>query len=208
MSHPGATASDRHKVVIIGSGFGGLNAAQDAQERRRRHQDDRQDHPPPVPAAAVPGGDGHHLRGRDRPAHPRHPAQAEERPGAARRGHAHRPGAQDGRLGAAWATPTNAVRQPDHRGGRRAVLLRQRPFRRVGAGHEVDRRRAGTARPHPGRVRAGRAVQRSGAAREAADVHRRRRRTDRCRDGRADRRTRRSHPEGRVPAHRLDQAHG
>lgn len=28
MSHPGATASDRHKVVIIGSGFGGLTAAQ------------------------------------------------------------------------------------------------------------------------------------------------------------------------------------
>ncbi|MDT5297857.1 MAG: hypothetical protein QOG79_1099, partial [Mycobacterium sp.] len=28
MSHPGATATDQHKVVIIGSGFGGLNAAQ------------------------------------------------------------------------------------------------------------------------------------------------------------------------------------
>ncbi len=28
MSHPGATTSDRHKVVIIGSGFGGLTAAQ------------------------------------------------------------------------------------------------------------------------------------------------------------------------------------
>ncbi|MGE0217509.1 NAD(P)/FAD-dependent oxidoreductase [Mycolicibacterium sp.] len=27
MTHPGATASDRHKVVIIGSGFGGLTAA-------------------------------------------------------------------------------------------------------------------------------------------------------------------------------------
>ena len=27
MSHPGATATDRHKVVIIGSGFGGLTAA-------------------------------------------------------------------------------------------------------------------------------------------------------------------------------------
>ncbi|HEY9265253.1 MAG TPA: NAD(P)/FAD-dependent oxidoreductase [Mycobacterium sp.] len=27
MSHPGATVSDRHKVVIIGSGFGGLTAA-------------------------------------------------------------------------------------------------------------------------------------------------------------------------------------
>jgi NADH dehydrogenase len=28
MSHPGATDTDRHKVVIIGSGFGGLTAAQ------------------------------------------------------------------------------------------------------------------------------------------------------------------------------------
>jgi NADH dehydrogenase len=28
MTHPGATTSDRHKVVIIGSGFGGLTAAQ------------------------------------------------------------------------------------------------------------------------------------------------------------------------------------
>src|SRR6185503_19135954 len=28
MSHPGATVSDRHKVVIVGSGFGGLTAAQ------------------------------------------------------------------------------------------------------------------------------------------------------------------------------------
>ncbi|HSA40530.1 MAG TPA: FAD-dependent oxidoreductase, partial [Mycobacterium sp.] len=28
MSHPGTTPSDKHKVVIIGSGFGGLTAAQ------------------------------------------------------------------------------------------------------------------------------------------------------------------------------------
>jgi NADH dehydrogenase len=28
MTHPGATHSDKHRVVIIGSGFGGLNAAQ------------------------------------------------------------------------------------------------------------------------------------------------------------------------------------
>jgi NADH dehydrogenase len=28
MTHPGATPTDKHKVVIIGSGFGGLNAAQ------------------------------------------------------------------------------------------------------------------------------------------------------------------------------------
>jgi NADH:ubiquinone reductase (H+-translocating) len=28
MTHPGATPTDKHKVVIVGSGFGGLNAAQ------------------------------------------------------------------------------------------------------------------------------------------------------------------------------------
>ena len=28
MTHPGATLSDKHRVVIVGSGFGGLNAAQ------------------------------------------------------------------------------------------------------------------------------------------------------------------------------------
>ena len=108
-------------------------------------------------------------------------------------------------LGHVYITP---VRQPDHRGGRRPVLLRQRPFRRVRAGHEVDRRRAGTARPHPRRVRAGRAVQRSGPPGEAADVHGRRRRPDRRGDGRPDRRTRRPHPQGRVPAHRLHQGTG
>ena len=26
MSHPGATATDRHRVVVVGSGFGGLTA--------------------------------------------------------------------------------------------------------------------------------------------------------------------------------------
>ena len=32
MSHPGATGSDRHKVVIIGSGFGGLTAAKELKK--------------------------------------------------------------------------------------------------------------------------------------------------------------------------------
>ena len=112
MSHPGATASDRHKVVIIGSGFGGLDRRQDPQARRRRHQDDRQDHPPPVPAAAVPGGDRHHLRGRDRAAHPDDPAQAEERAGAARRRHPHRPGEQTVEselLGHTYVTPYDSL---------------------------------------------------------------------------------------------------
>ncbi len=46
------------------------------------------------------------------------------------------------------------------------------------------------------------------AAREAAHLRRRRRRPDRCRDGRPDRRAGRPHAEGRVPAHRLDQGPG
>ena len=67
MTHPGATPSDKHKVVIIGSGFGGLSAAKKLAGRRR-HQDDCEDHPSPVSAAAVSGGHRHHLRRRDSPA--------------------------------------------------------------------------------------------------------------------------------------------
>ena len=197
MSHPGATASDRHKVVIIGSGFGGLTAAQ-----KLKHTD--------VDIKLI-AKTTHHLfqpllyqvatgiisEGEIAPADAADPAQAEERPGAARRGHAHRPDEQDRRLDPARPHLPHAVRQPDHRGRRRAVLLRQRPVRRVRAGHEDDRRRPGTARPDPRRLRAGRAVQRPGAPREAADVRRGRRRADRCRDGRADRGARRPDAQGR-----------
>ena len=167
----------------------------EAQARQRRHQADRPHHPPPVPAAAVPGGDRHHLRGRDRPAHPGDPAQAAQRArccSATSRTSTWRSSTcVSDLLGHTYETP---LRHPDRRGGRRPVLLRQRPVRRVRAGHEVDRRRAGAARPHPGRLRAGRAVQRSGAAGEAADLRRRRRGPDRRRDGRADRGTGRLTP--------------
>ena len=111
-------------------------------------------------------------------------------------------------VGPAWSQLRNPLRQPDHRCRGRPVLLRQRPIRRIRARHEVHRRRVGTAGTHPERVRGGRTVQRSGAAEEAAHVHRRRRRTDRRRDGRPDRRTGRLHPEGRLPPHRLDQGTG
>ena len=63
MSHPGATPSDRHKVVIIGSGFGGLNAAKALKRADVDIKMIAQDHAPPVPAAAVPGGDRHHRLG-------------------------------------------------------------------------------------------------------------------------------------------------
>ena len=62
VTHPGATPSGA-RVVIIGSGFGGLTAA---KKLKRADVDIKliaKDHPPPVPAAAVPGGDRDHLRG-------------------------------------------------------------------------------------------------------------------------------------------------
>ncbi len=208
MSHPGATPSDRHKVVIIGSGFGGLTAAQKLKSAD-------------VDIKLI-AKTTHHLfqpllyqvatgiisEGEIAPPTRIILRKQQQRPGGARRGHAHRPGEPDGRLDPARPHLPNPVRQPHHRRRRRAVLLRQRPVRRVGAGHEDHRRRAGTARPDPRRVRAGRTVQRSGAPGEAADVRRGRRRADRCGDGRADRRTRRPHPQGCVPAHRLDAGPG
>ena len=181
---------------------------QGPQARRRRHQADRPDHASPVPAAAVPGRHRHHLRGRDRARDPGHPAPAEERPGAARRRHRHRSGQPERDVRTARPHLRHPVRHLDRRGRCRPVLLRQRPLRRIRARHEDHRRRAGVARPHPARVRAGRAVQRPVASREAADVHRRRRRADRRRDGRTDRRAGRPHPQGRLPPHRLDQGAG
>ena len=68
------------------------------------------------------------------------------------------------------------------------VLLRQRPLRPSRAGHEDHRRRAGAARADLRRVRAGRAGDRPGEDRAAPDVRGGRRGPDRRRDGRADRR--------------------
>ena len=93
-----ASAQTRHRVVVIGSGFGGLFGTKALQARRRRRHHDREDDPPPLPAAALPGGHRHPLRGRDRPADPRDPRRPEQRPGAARRGHRHRPRRPHGHL--------------------------------------------------------------------------------------------------------------
>ena len=100
---------------------------QGAAPLRRGRHDDRQDHAPPVPAAALPGGHGHPLRGRDRPAHPRDPQPPGQRPRPARRGHRDRPDRSHGHLGGARPADGHAVRLAD--GGRRCdpVLLRPRP---------------------------------------------------------------------------------
>ena len=101
MSHPGATATDRHRVVIIGSGFGGLTAA---KALKRADVDIK-----------MIAKTTHHLfqpllyqvatgiisSGEIAPPDPDDPAQAEECSGAAGRSHPHRPGEEDRQVGTA-----------------------------------------------------------------------------------------------------------
>ena len=55
--------SGRHRVVIIGSGFGGLWATGFRRSSRGRHHDQR-NVTPPVPAAALPSRDRRAVRRR------------------------------------------------------------------------------------------------------------------------------------------------
>ncbi len=118
MSHPGATASDRHKVVIIGSGFGGLTAAKtlkraDVDVKLIARTTHHLFQPLLYQVATGIISEGEIALG-----HPSDPAQAEERSGAAGRRHPHRSGEPDGGFGAARAHLFHAVRQPHHRRGR------------------------------------------------------------------------------------------
>ena len=73
---PATTA--RPRVVILGAGFGGLNAAQALKSRAGRCHGDRSAQLSSVPAAALPGGDRRPFAGTDRDADPAHPCPAEE----------------------------------------------------------------------------------------------------------------------------------
>ena len=97
------------------------------------------------------------------------------------------------------------VRQHRRGRGRAAVLLRQRPFRDVRARHEDHRQRPRAARAHPRRVRGRRGHHRPGRARPQAHVRRRRRGPHRSRGRRSDRRARRTHPGRRVPDDRAER---
>ena len=198
----------RHRVVVIGSGFGGLFAT---KALKRADVDVTlivAHHAPPVPAVAVPGGDGHPVRGRDRARDPAGPAKQQNAPvliGEVDDDRRRADGPSPPHIAA--GPPSPAYDSLDRRGGRRPVLLRQRPFRRVRARHEDDRRRPRAARPHPGRVRAGRGGHRSRRAGAAPDVRRGRRRTHRCRDGRPDRRAVRSAPSPALTATSIPGTH-
>ncbi len=142
MSHPGATPSDRHKVVIIGSGFGGLTAA---KALKRADVDIK-----------IIAKTTHHLfqpllyqvatgiisSGEIAPPTRmilRKQKNAQVLLGEATHVDLAKKSVRSQLLGHTYVTPYDTS---DRRRGCRAVVLRQRPFRRVRARHEVDRRRA------------------------------------------------------------------
>ena len=188
----GQSAGDsaRHRVVIVGGGFGGLFAAKFLRRAAgRRHALDRRNHhlfQPLLYQVAT----GHPVAGRDRAAAARDILRAQERQRRARRGRpASTSSARDrSRDPAADGRRRGALRQPDRRRRRRAVLLRPRRVRALRARHEDHRRRAGA--PRAGSSARSRWPRSSAIRRGAAgvaDVRRRRRRADRRRDRRADR---------------------
>jgi choline dehydrogenase-like flavoprotein len=71
----------RAKIVIVGAGFGGIEAAKSLRRAGRGHRD-RPAESSLLPAAALPSRDRGALSGRRGLADPPHSAQAEERDGA------------------------------------------------------------------------------------------------------------------------------
>ncbi len=159
MTHPGATPSDKHKVVIIGSGFGGLNAA---KKLKRADVDIK-----------LIAKTTHHLfqpllyqvatgiisEGEIAP--PTRVVLRDQRNCQVLLGEVTHVDLKNKTvdsmlLGHTYRTPYDSLIVA---AGAGPVLLRQRPLRRVGARDEDHRRRPGAARAHPGRLRAGRAVQ-------------------------------------------------
>ena len=183
-----ATTGARPRVVVIGGGFGGLNAVRELADADADVTRGGPDEPPPVPAAALPGGRRDPAARADRAGAAQHRQEADERPRAARRGDEHRPREARGPHRGARRTDAHpGLRHAGRRGRGDALLLRPRRVRRVRARYEDHRGRPVPARPDPVGVRARRAVDGPGRAGRAADVRGDRGRADRCGDGRADR---------------------
>ena len=174
-----ATTPQRHQVVVIGSGFGGLFAT---KALRRADVDVTlisEDHPPPLPAAALPGGDRHPVRGRDRAGDPRDPAPRRRTRACCS---ARSPTSTSTRrtvtsdvLAPTTVTPYDSLIVA---AGAGQSYFGNDQFAEFAPGHEEHRRRARAARPDLRRLRARRARGRPAASDvdELADLRRRRRR--------------------------------
>ena len=197
----------RHRVLVIGGGFAGLNAARglaDAPvdvllvDRRNHHL-----FQPLLYQVAT----GSLASGEIAPPLRwilRRQRNATRRAG---RGRAHRPGgAHRHRARPRRARARPAVRHARRRGRRRDRATSGTPtWAEDAPGPEVDRGRRRAAPAHPRRVRGRRAGARPRRAARLADLRRRRRRPDRRRAGRADRRARARHA-ARATSTRIDTA--
>ena len=199
----------RHRVVIIGSGFGGLFAA---KALKRADVD-----------VTLIAKTTHHLfqpllyqvatgilsEGEIAPATREILRRQKQRHGAARRGRrtstsTHR--TVTSRFHDQYSeTPYDSLIVA---AGAGQSYFGNDQFADVRARHEVHRRRPRAARPHLRRLRAGRVHRRRGGATAAADLRRRRRRPDRRRDGRPDPRAGHLDAAQRVPQHRPDHGAG
>ena len=184
------TPSSPHRVVVVGGGFGGLQACLEARRGAGRGDARRPAQLPPLPAARLPGRHRRALAGRDLLPAAGHLPPPAQRARRARRGRRLRPRRAPRRACATWRSGS----APDAleydtlivAGGsqysyfghdewqehaRRAQVARGRARRSAGGSSRPSRRPSSSPTPSaPGR---------------AADLRRRRRRADRRRDGRA-----------------------
>ena len=168
------------RVVVIGGGFGGIQAIQKLRKHENvEHHADRPPQLPPLPAARLPGRDRRALAGRDRHAAAGGVQARRQRARAARRGGRDRPRAA--RCGGAAADPRRAdprgaLRLAARRGGSKYSYFGHDEWERVAPEVKSLEHRDRGARPHPRRLRGGRARGRPGEARRLADLRGRRRR--------------------------------
>ena len=135
------------------------------------------------------------------------PAQAQERPRRAGRGHRLRSRESNGRRRPAAGNGAHvALRQPDRRRGIDDLVLRTRRARRALAPDEDDRRRPQPATADLRGVRAGRDGAVGSRAPEVAHLRRRRRRADRLRGRGTDRRARAPDARAGLPCDRTREA--
>ena len=157
---PRETLPPGQRVVVVGGGFGGLQAVNKLRKHAGRGHADRPPQLPPLPAARLPGRHRRALGRGDRVAAARDLQARAQRAGAAGRGRRRRPRAAR-RLGAAAdggrAGDGGPLRHADRGGRLEVLLLRPSGVGRVRAGDQVARARARRAPADPAGVRGGRA---------------------------------------------------
>ena len=179
----------RHRVVVVGGGFGGLNVTRALADADVDVTRGGPDQPPPVPAAALPGRDRHPAARPDRAGAAPRPGQAAQRPRPARRRLRHRPRRP------ARARPRARRRTLDLpydtlvvAAGATHSYFGKPEFAEYAPGMKTIEDARLQRDAHPGEVRDGRAGDRPAGAGRVADLRGDRRRAHRGGAGRPDRR--------------------